>query len=307
MSSWDGTDEDRTRRLGPSDDDRTRRLGGDAGPGGGADDATRRMPGGQEGPAGTPGATPGSSPAGGEGAGIDDTRHLPPEGDTTEREPRILAYEQETWEEEPPAQPTAAAGPQGPDDEEVEPRSKGREAIIGLAGAIIGFILAFVVVALGTGGSPDDGQATAAEERIAALEEELGERDAQLAEREAELAERDAAITELETRVADAEAAAGEGAAALESQRQALDQRAAALDERAAALDARETALEEREAELGQAPPPDPGDAPAGEEPGAEQPGDGILPDDLPQIDGETAETIVERVIERIRELLPGG
>lgn len=223
----------------------------------------------------------------------DRTQRLPSEGTEPESEPVAVYEATEAWEGDVPVEtgPSTGTGLQE-DEPPPEPRSRAREAMIGLGGALLGFVLAFVVVALGTSGDApaDDGQLAAAQERIETLEAELAQRDAAVADLEAQ---RD----ELETRLAEAEVAAGEGAADVEAQRQALDERAAALDERAAAIEEREAALDQREAELGDTPPADPA-----------EPGEGLFPGDgLPELDGETADTIVDRIIEELRDLLPGG
>ncbi|HUH06373.1 MAG TPA: hypothetical protein VML96_01070 [Egibacteraceae bacterium] len=160
---------------------------------------------------------------------------------------------------------------------------RGRELLFAVIGALIGVAAAFVIIALGTAdGSADDPATVAAQDRIAALDAALAERDAQVAE--------------LETRVAEAEAAVGERAEDIEAQRQALDDRAAALDDRARALDEREAAAEQREAELAER-----------ERTGTPAtPEDPAAPGDDAPIDEETAQTIIDRVIDQIREMFQG-
>jgi hypothetical protein len=147
-----------------------------------------------------------------------------------------------------------------------------RDVFAGLIGALFGFVIALVVVALAT--SPPEPVATAelaaAQERIAELEAQLAERDAQLAEAEAAAAERDVDV---------------------EAQRQALDERATALDERARALDEREAAVEQREAQVAERER-------AADDPDAPQ---------VPAVDDETVDNIVERVIDYFRDLFGGG
>lgn len=161
--------------------------------------------------------------------------------------------------------------------------------IAGLVGVLIGFAFAFVVIAMGTSGQETDPtEATAAQERITALETEL--------------ADREATIAEMEARLAEAEAAAGDRAEDVEAQRRALDERAAAMDERARALDEREMALDRRENEIAEreAAAEQPADQPDQPDDPGEQPDDGP---GLPEFDPEQAENIVERVLERLREL----
>ena len=217
----------------------------------------------------------------------DPTRQLPPQpAGRQSRGP---------WEAEVPVGSAASTTPgagspygaNGPDahPEEPEPSGRGKQVAIGVISGLIGFILAFVLIAIFTGdddAAVDPGLA-ASQERIDVLEAELADRDLQ--------------IEELEARLAEAEAAVGESDADIEAQRQALDERATALDQRATALDEREIALDQREAaiaereqqaEVDPPPAPDPGD------------NGGLTP---PEFDDEQVENIVNRVLERLREL----
>ncbi len=173
-----------------------------------------------------------------------------------------------------------------PVDEDDPPgHGRARTVALFLGGAVLGFLLAFVVVALTTGG--DQG---------------VGEQEAATAALEAELAERDASISELQSQLAEAEAAAGDRAEDIEAQRSALEERSQDLDDRAAALDDRERALDEREAQLREREQAVddgvPGDAP----PGQEGDGGGL---ELPSIDVDTTEVegFVERLLDGIRDL----
>jgi septal ring factor EnvC (AmiA/AmiB activator) len=195
----------------------------------------------------------------------------------------------------PGASPPGASPPGGPAARRDEPdhtrsgaprrrppRRTGRDLLIGASAAIFGFLLAFVLVALGTSDPAPDGELAAAQERIRTLEAEVGERDAR--------------VGDLEARLAEAEAAAGDRAADVEAQRRALDDRAASLDERARNLDAREAALEEREravAERERRVAEAEGEPPTGDP----------APPGVPSIDEEAARSIVERVLEQIREV----
>jgi len=202
----------------------------------------------------------------------------------------------EPWEAEVPARSTAQAPAATPYStpapvapaEEPEAAGRGKQVAIGVISVLAGFILAFILIAIFTGGDDavvDPGLA-ASEERIAALEAELADRDLQ--------------IEELEARLAEAEAAVGESDADIAAQRQALDERATALDQRAIALDEREVALDQREAAIAereQQAETDP--APSEPEPDPEDDG-GLTP---PEIDEEEVENIVNRVLERLRDL----
>lgn len=151
-----------------------------------------------------------------------------------------------------------------------------------LFGLVLGFVLAFLVVALATDDRPATDEAA----------------QAQLEAMEAELEERDAQIAELEARLAEAEAAAGDRDADVEAQRQALDERAAALEEwqqalaeREAAIDEREAAVAEREREVEQR---------EDEQPEQTEDSDGI---ELPDIDDEVVDNIVQRILDQLRDL----
>ena len=176
-----------------------------------------------------------------------------------------------------------------PEPPEAEPPSQARRWLFGLLGALLGFMLAFLVIAISTD-DEGDGAELAGQERIEALETELAERDAQM--------------EALQARLDEAEAAAGERDEDLEAQRQALDERAGALDERSAALDEREAALDERETAIEErerdVTEPSPGGEPADPAPGDGPPLDDVLPD----VDEQTVENIVERVLDRLRNLL---
>jgi hypothetical protein len=204
----------------------------------------------------------------------------------------------EPWEAEVPARTAGAAthgsstadDPHDPYAGPVEPgsSSRGKQVAIGVISGLVGFILAFILIAIFTGGdeATDDPGAAASQERIDALEAELADRDLQ--------------IEELEARLAEAEAAAGESDADIEAQRQALDERATALDQRAGALDEREAALDEREAAIAEREQE--ADAePAPSEPDPEPDDNGGLTP--PEFDEEQVENIVNRVLERLRDL----
>ena len=157
-----------------------------------------------------------------------------------------------------------------------QPTSGRRSTAMLVLGAVLGAIITVFVIALGTS-SPEPEPAADAE--IASLQAELDDRDAQLAERDAEIAE-------LRARLEGEDADAAARAAELDERRDALDERATSLDERAAELDRREAELDAREAEIrrdeeGTDPVDDPDD------------------DDL----SEEVDTIVERVLEEIRQL----
>jgi hypothetical protein len=215
-----------------------------------------------------------------DGQGRDDDLTRPVGSGTTDPDPTRRIDPVEGFEAETPLRDSYGAdgaaddldGHQQPVEEEPEQTSnRGREIAIGAIGAVVGFVIAFVVVALGTSGDADDPQLAAAQEEIEELEATVGERDA--------------AIDELEARLAEAEAAAGARADDIDAQRDALDDRAGALDDREAALRDRAEALDERERQLDQREQEDPGDSPG------------------PGIDQETAEGIVDRVVDQIRDL----
>lgn len=183
--------------------------------------------------------------------------------------------------EPPPGSGEHASTPAGEglasDEPADEPSSsRARTFAIGAFGAVIGFIIAFVVVALGLSDPAPDGQLAAAQEEIEQLEASLEERDAQVAE--------------LEARLVEAEAAAGARDEDAEAQRQALDERATILDERQDALEERAAALERRADEL------DERERAIADREDAD---DGAP---LP-IDEETAEGIIDRIVEQIRDL----
>jgi Tfp pilus assembly protein PilN len=184
------------------------------------------------------------------------------------------------------------------DDEDEVPPRRGRDIGFAIAGALVGILLTFVVIALTTGG--ETGTA--------------GTDDAALAEREAELAERDRQIEELDARVMDLEAQLAEVGddsadrdAELAAQREALDERLAALDARVeeadnrqAALDERANALDQREAAIAEA------EADTGSPPTDSDDSDGDGGIDLDDL-GETAEGVIDRVLEEIRNLFGRG
>lgn len=170
--------------------------------------------------------------------------------------------------------PAGGAGHDDFDGNGDEGHSRGRTFVIGLIGAVIGFAAAFVVVALFTPGTETD----VSDEQLAAMEAQLEDRDAQIAD--------------LEARVADAEALAGGREQDLDAQQRALDERAAALQEwsdalsdREAAVARREAAVAERESSTDDSPPAD---------------NDGL---DLPSLDDEAVDTIVQRVLDGLRNL----
>jgi hypothetical protein len=193
---------------------------------------------------------------------------------------------------------------------------RGRDIALLLVGSVLGFVLAFLIVAWGTSGDPatEDDVAAAQQAEIEALEEQVG---AVEAERDDANARTDA----LEAQLAEAEAAAGARDEDVEAQRQALDQRADALDERATALDAREGQLDDREGALDDRSAAldareqdldareaalDAGETPA-EGDGGTQPGDGddgdIQLPELPDIDTGEVGNVVERALDWLRDL----
>lgn len=205
--------------------------------------------------------------------GDDATRRIDGPGTDAGGEPtqRISAWEGEAPLRED-ANPTAGddrtAAPTEDDDVPPAGPGRGKMVAIALVAALVGFVIAFVVVALGTG---DDGAS-----ELAAMQEEVDDL-------EAALEERDARIADLEARLDEAEAAAGQRADDIETQREALDARAAALDEREAALEERQNALAERERAVEDAAEDEDGTAPT--------------------FDEETTQGIVDRVVEQIRDL----
>lgn len=223
--------------------------------------------------------------------GNDPTRPLPPQppssssADGTHR----------TWEAEVPARrsgsdPAGGAAQPGSSPSDPDSSGGGRKVLVGLLGAVIGFVLAFLVIALTT----DEPQAA---------DPGAGQAQERIDELETDLAARDLSIEELEAQLAEAEAAAGDSDADIEEQREALDERASALDQRADALDARETELDEREADLAereqQAPTaPEPDESPDSD---TDPESDSGL--NAPDIDEQEVENIVNRVLERLREL----
>jgi hypothetical protein len=267
-------DPDATRAVDPDatravDPDATRAVGTDA-PGGDLD-RTQRID-----PAAGAGRTAGREPWEGTADPYDtpgQTGYLDPDGEPLDG---------------PAEEQVVAAEPEG---------RRGRDLAFGVGGLVLGFLIAVIVIALGTsdrtaGGEPADS------ERIQELE--------------AGLAERDAAIGELEAQVAEAQAAAGATDADAEAQRQALDERAQALDARVDAIDERSTALDQREAQLDQRQSElDQREADLAErERQTEQPADGGETDGdedgeglLPDLDTEEVETIIDRLLDRIREL----
>ena len=198
--------------------------------------------------------------------------------------------------EDPPWEGVAQQSPDGPPgtrpgdelEEEPEPEKRpGRDATFALIGLIVGVIVAFIIIALGSGDAVDE----VAEEDPAAA--------AQVEELEAQVEERDAQIEDLEAQLAEAEAAAGERDEDIQAQQDALDDRAEGLDQRAAQLDEREAALNEREAAIEQREAE--ADQPADEPDDGN--GNGLDTDDLT----EDAETIIDEVLSRIRDLFGGN
>jgi len=189
---------------------------------------------------------------------------------------------------------TGYEGTRPEDDEEEPPHNRLREIAIGIGGAVLGFALAFVIVALSTSGAdelPADGGA------------------AELEDAQATIAERDARIAELEAELAEAEAAAGDRDEDLAAQRAALEDRSVALDDREQALDEQEAALAAREADVSareEAVEQAEQDSDAGEvDEGETGDGDdgGI---DLPAVDDEEVSNAIEQLLERIRGLFGG-
>jgi hypothetical protein len=195
-------------------------------------------------------------------------------------------------------------------------RRRGRDVTLLLVGSVLGFVLAFLIVAWSTSGEPatDDEAAAAQQAEIAALEEQVGAL-------EAERDEANARTDAREAQLAEAEAAAGARDEDVEAQRQALDERADALDGRASALDAREDQLDEREGALDDRSAAldareqeldaresalDAGEVPA--EGGGTGDGDGeddggIQLPQLPDIDTDEVGNVVERALDWLRDL----
>jgi len=194
---------------------------------------------------------------------------------------------------------TGESGPVTPpsDEEEAPPRNRLREVVIGLGGAVLGFALAFVIVALSTSGADElTGDGAVAE----------------LEDARATIAERDARVAELEAELAEAEAAAGDRDEDVAAQREALEDRSAALDQREQALEEREAAIADREAEVAareeaveqsEQEPEDGGSGDPDPEDGGtpDDGGDGIV--DLPDVDEEEVSNAIERLLDRIRGL----
>jgi chaperonin cofactor prefoldin len=230
----------------------------------------------------------------------DATRRVDPPGQTQRIEPGdhggLAGGPSEPWEGT--ADPDAARTGEVPADdalaeEEVAgaPDRRGRDAAFGIGGLVLGFLIAVVVIALGTSDRTDDGDVTAASDQVEALEADLDERDAR--------------IEALEAQLAEAEAAAGASADDVEAQRRALDERAAALDARVEAIDERSQALDRREAELDERAREleereQQADEPGGDGTGADAgDGEGLLP----ELDTEEVETFIDRLLDRIRDL----
>ena len=210
------------------------------------------------------------------GSENDPTRRIPAEptsGQRDSRYDRAPGDDRDAWQRE-----RGAADPVQPPGR--PPRRRGRDIGMWVFGAVIGFVVAFLVVALGTDEAAD-GDAAAAS-RIEALEADLDDRDAQ--------------IEELEARLAEAEAAAGDRAEDVQAQRDALDERAVALDGRAEALAEREEALDQRESDLADR------EAAVDEPPADDDADNGGLPD----IDSDDVDTVVDRVLEQLRDLFGG-
>ncbi|MEX2550179.1 MAG: hypothetical protein WD638_08120 [Nitriliruptoraceae bacterium] len=224
----------------------------------------------------------------------DPTRRMAPEGrpdrDRGQDPTEVLGSVPPAGED--PAPPAAP----GEDGEEEPPHNRLREIAIGLGGAVLGFALAFVIVALSTSGEDE-------------LPADAGA--AELEEAQATIDERDARVAELEAQLAEAEAAAGDRDEDLVAQREALDDRSTALDEREQALDEREAAVAAREAEVAareEAVEQAEQDSDAGEVDGGEtddgDDGDGGI--DLPDVDDEEVSNAIERLLEQIRGLFGG-
>lgn len=264
------------------------------------DDPTRRIP--PQGP-----GEPGNG-----GGWEDETRRIDPSQEPTRVEPGApgtdptqQAYA-DPWYDEPGGSaggPEEAEEPADPYEEDEAPATvtRGRAALYSLLSLAVGFVLALIIVAA-FGGAPADDEAVAAlEDEVAALEDEVAaseereaELEAQLADQEAELEAARDALDEADADIAEAREALDQRAEALDERETQLDERASGLDERAADLDEREAALEQREAALAE----------------AEERGDIDLDDiELPdvEIDPEQAQGIVDRIIEGIRDLLPGS
>ena len=204
-------------------------------------------------------------------------------------------------------EPAAAAAEDG------RGRRRGRDVALLLVGSVLGFVLAFLIVAWSTSGEPatDDEAAAARQAEIDALEEQVGAL-------EAERDEANARTDALEAQLAEAEAAVGARDEDVEAQRQALDERAdaldgrasaldtregqldereGALDDRSAALDAREQELDDREAAL------DAGEVPAEGGDGDGEDDGGIQLPELPDIDTDEVGNVVERALDWLRDL----
>ncbi|HSK23763.1 MAG TPA: hypothetical protein VK906_11330 [Egicoccus sp.] len=285
MSSHDGPDEFATRRVprpdAPPPGDPTRPVGDDLPP-----DATQQI---------DPAVNERTRAAG-----------------AASREP--LSYEQ-PWPAEPasttsgydrpdPEADAAAAEAERIAEEERRERRK-RDLLLGLVGALVGFLLAFVIVALSTDDG-EGGEVVAADERVGALESDLGERDARIEELEAQLAEAEAAAGDRDEDVAAQQQALDERSAALDERNEQADQRGERLDERERALNEREQQLDQREQAIEQRES-ESGDAPAEGDPPADGDGGGVNLPDLPDVpSGEEVDNFVESVLDRIRNLFGG-
>ncbi len=299
---WDG-DADPTRRTEPADEWARPWVVAEPPPPPGPD-PTRPLP---------PDPAQGGPPDPSETAALDRTRAL-----------------EEPWEATAQPYATGSHAPDGdrtPDDTEAAAGAvedgrggrRGRDVALLLVGSVLGFVLAFLIVAWSTGGDPatEDDAAAASQAEIDALEEQVGAL-------EAERDEASARSDELEAQLAEAEAAAGVRDEDVEAQRQALDERAGALDDRASALDAREDQLDEREGalddrsgaldareqdldareealEAGEVPAEGDGGG-AGDGNGDGDDGGFQLPD-LPEIDTDEVGNVVERVLDWLRDL----
>lgn len=150
-----------------------------------------------------------------------------------------------------------------------------RAAVIGLIGAVIGFGLAVLIVAL-TGDDDAGGDSTA---------------DLTSESLEADLRDRDARISELEAALAEARAASEGSDQDTDARNEALDERAAVLEEWSRDLSDREDDIARREAELDDR-------AGTGDE-GDGSPADG----GAGIIDDEVVDGIVQRVLDQLRAL----
>lgn len=243
--------------------------------------------------------------------GWQQTRRLPPDRSQDQGEPgrRLDAVGDSTYEDddgyagtstEDPYASTAYAEDQPAEEDSGQrtSRSGWRSALLVLVGVVVGFVAALVVVALFGGDTGDTEAVEARDARIAELQTALEEAESENAALADALEQRE---EELEAALDAADSATDD----IEAQQEALSERAETLDEREETLEERAEALDQREQALdqGEQQPAEGGEDDADPAPAEDS---GVLPDtdiDLPDLDEEDAEALVDRVIDRLREL----